>query len=77
MADKFKPLTVGSSKSQMVTVLLEQAKTACRNAAIEAYEDAQIRGLCAEGAFEVAMQAIEQVKLPLPDVTQDNTPDKQ
>jgi|GEM_PF-312476 len=33
-------------------------KQACRAHAIEAWEDAQIRGLCAQGAFEVAMQAI-------------------
>lgn len=41
--------------------LLKQVKAACRSAAIEAYEDASIRGLCAEGAFEAAMQAIDAV----------------
>ncbi len=36
----------------------QKLKQACRDNAIRAYEDALIRGLCAEGAFELAMQAI-------------------
>ena len=47
------------SKRTAYSVLLKHATKACRQAAIEAYEDAQIRGLCAEGAFEAAMQAID------------------
>lgn len=35
-----------------------QLKQACRDHALQAYEDARLRGLCAEGAFELAMQAI-------------------
>lgn len=48
-------------------LILKQAKDACRLAAIEAYEDASIRGLCAQGAFEAAMQAIDAVTLETTD----------
>ncbi len=36
----------------------ERMREACVRAAIEAYEDAGIRGLCAEGRFELAVQAM-------------------
>lgn len=54
------------TSSKELTRLFKHAQTACRRAAIEAYEDAQIRGLCAQGAFEAAMQAIENLKLKKP-----------
>lgn len=38
--------------------IAESIRTACVDAALEAYEDAQIRGLCREGAWEVAIEAI-------------------
>lgn len=46
---------------QEMTQAVHATQQACRKAAIDAWEDAQIRGLCAEGAFEVAMEAIDQV----------------
>ena len=36
-------------------------REACLEAALEAYEDASIRGLCAEGAWECAVGAIKAV----------------
>ncbi len=38
--------------------IAEAARRACVEAALAAYEDAQIRGLCREGAWEVAIEAI-------------------
>lgn len=47
----------GSSK------LAETVRTACLDAAILAYEDAGIRGLCAEGRWEAALAAIRWLDL--------------
>lgn len=44
-------------------VLAEQIKTACIEAAIKAYEDAGINGLCADGRWECAVQAIRSMDL--------------
>ncbi|MDT3736308.1 MAG: hypothetical protein ROZ00_08795 [Denitratisoma sp.] len=38
--------------------IAEAVRRACVEAALEAYEDAQIRGLCREGAWEVAIEAV-------------------
>lgn len=38
--------------------IAEAVRRACVEAALEAYEDAQIRGLCREGAWEVAVEAV-------------------
>lgn len=38
--------------------IAEAVRRACVDAALEAYEDAQIRGLCREGAWEVAIEAV-------------------
>lgn len=38
--------------------IAEAVRRACVDAALEAYEDAQVRGLCREGAWEVAVEAI-------------------
>ena len=38
--------------------IAEAVRRACLEAALEAYEDAQIRGLCREGAWEVAIEAV-------------------
>ena len=44
-------------------LLAEAVRAACRRAAMEAYEDASMRGLCAEGAWECALGAIETIDL--------------
>lgn len=38
--------------------LAEAVRVACMRAALEAYESAGISGLCAEGRWELAVQAI-------------------
>lgn len=41
------------------TQLAEAIRTACLQAVLDAYEDASIRGLCHEGAWECAVGAIQ------------------
>lgn len=43
--------------------LIESARARCLAAAQEAYEDAGVRGLCPEGRWECAQDAIRSVKL--------------
>jgi hypothetical protein len=43
--------------------LAEAVRTACLEAALRAYEDAGISGLCEEGRWECAVQAIQGVDL--------------
>lgn len=43
--------------------LAEAVRDACIQAALEGYEQAGIAGLCHEGAFEVAVDAIRQLDL--------------
>ena len=43
--------------------LVETVRSACLNAALAAYEDAGIRGLCAEGRWEAALAAIRHADL--------------
>jgi hypothetical protein len=43
--------------------VVETVRTACLKAALAAYEDAGIRGLCAEGRWEAALAAIRHVDL--------------
>ena len=38
--------------------IAEAVRRACIEAALEAYEDAQVRSLCREGAWEVAIGAV-------------------
>ena len=45
------------------TILAEAIRTACLEAALRAYEDAGISGLCEEGRWECAVQAIKDVDL--------------
>jgi len=45
------------------TSLAEAIRTACLEAALRAYEDAGISGLCEEGRWECAVQAIKGVDL--------------
>jgi hypothetical protein len=42
---------------------VEAVRAACLKAAIQAYEDAGISGLCAEGRWEAALAAMRQVDL--------------
>jgi len=44
----------------------ETVRRACVEAALAAYEDAQIRGVCHEGAWEAAVSALRTVELPEP-----------
>ena len=43
--------------------LAEAVRTACFDAAREAYEDAGMRGLCHEGRWEIALDAIMHVDI--------------
>lgn len=43
--------------------LAEGVRAACVAAALEAYEDAGLRGLCGEGRWEVALRAIQELDL--------------
>lgn len=43
--------------------LAEAVRTACIQAALEAYEEGGIRGLCAEGRWEYAISAMRQLDL--------------
>lgn len=47
--------------------LAERVRTACLQAALDAYEDAGLQGLCAEGRWECAIDAVR--SLPLADLT--------
>jgi hypothetical protein len=44
-------------------ILAETVRAACVDAALLAYEDAGIRGLCAEGRWEAALAAIGRLDL--------------
>jgi hypothetical protein len=43
--------------------LAERARAALVHAALDAYEDAAVRGLCCEGAWEVAVAAMRGLDL--------------
>lgn len=43
--------------------LVEPVRTALIDAALTAYEDAAIRGVCADGAWEVAITAMRRLDL--------------
>ena len=45
------------------SITAEGVRAACLDAAIQAYEDAGIRGLCPEGRWEAALAAIRQLDL--------------
>lgn len=46
-----------------VNALADSVRDACIDAAILAYEDAGISGLCAEGRWELAIQAMREMDL--------------
>ena len=50
-------------QTDTANVLAEAVRTACHDAARLAYEDAGIRGLCAEGRWEAALDAIRGLDL--------------
>jgi hypothetical protein len=52
-----------SHRSDTLSVVAETVRTACLDAATLAYEDAGIRGLCADGRLEAALAAIRQLDL--------------
>jgi hypothetical protein len=54
--------------------IAETVREACWQAAIQAYESAGVSGLCAEGRWEIAMQAIRTLDLQAL-VDQDAQPD--
>ena len=43
--------------------LAKRIRDACLEALLQAYEDAGIQGLCAEGRWEVAVGALKRVEL--------------
>jgi hypothetical protein len=43
--------------------IAEAVRRACVEAALAAYEDAQVRGLCREGAWEVAIEAVRSLDI--------------
>jgi hypothetical protein len=43
--------------------LAKRVRDACLEALIQAYEDAGVQGLCAEGRWEVAVGALKTVEL--------------
>ena len=51
------------SQQTETSSLVEMVRAACLNAALAAYEDAGIRGLCTEGRWEAALTAIRHVDL--------------
>ena len=52
-----------SQRTDTPSIVLEAVRAACLNAAIAAYEDAGIRGLCADGRWEAALAAIRHADL--------------
>ena len=58
------------------TILAEAIRTACLEAALRAYEDAGISGLCHEGRWECAVQAIQGVDLAALLKQDDRSPDR-
>ena len=52
-----------SQRTDTTSMLVETVRAACLDAALKAYEDAGIRGLCAEGRWEAALAAIRHVDL--------------
>ncbi len=43
--------------------LAKRIRAACVNAVLQAYEDAGVQGLCAEGRWEAAIGALKTVEL--------------
>lgn len=52
-----------SQRTDTTSMLVETVRAACLDAALKAYEDAGIRGLCAEGRWEAALASIRHLDL--------------
>ena len=52
-----------SQRTDTPSIVVEAVRAACLEAALLAYEDAGMRGLCAEGRWEAALAAIRHVDL--------------
>jgi hypothetical protein len=52
-----------SHRADTASVVAETVRAACLDVARLAYEDAGIRGLCADGRWEAALTAIRQLDL--------------
>ena len=52
-----------SQRLDIPLTLAEHVRAACLEAALAAYEDAGIRGLCAEGRWEAALAAMRDLDL--------------
>ena len=52
-----------SQRTDKASILVELARAACVDAALAAYEDAGIRGLCADGRWEAALAAMRHLDL--------------
>ncbi len=52
-----------SQRTDIQSLLIEAVRAACLDAAMSAYEDAGIRGLCVEGRWEAALAAIRHLDL--------------
>jgi hypothetical protein len=50
-------------RTEISAIVADTVRTACLDAARLAYEDAGIRGLCAEGRWEAALAAIRNLDL--------------
>lgn len=51
------------AKTANPLAVAEAVREACRTAVAEAWEDAGVQGLCAEGRCEVAIGALERIDL--------------
>ncbi len=51
------------TKLESLDALVEQIRAACIQAALDGYEDAAADGLCAEGAWECAVDAMRRADL--------------
>lgn len=49
--------------SESALEFAEHVRTACLTAALDAYEDAGLRGLCAEGRWECAIDSLRSLPL--------------
>jgi hypothetical protein len=60
--------------NDMPAVLAERVRAACLRAALDAWEDAGLRGLCGDGRWEYAVGALRHLDLaPLIDPAYDRT----
>lgn len=60
---KNQPERIKALMSPELRLLAEVVRDACMHAALSAYEDAGIQGLCAEGRWECAIGAIHGIDL--------------